>query len=266
MTTVSAYFIALCGNFVLSLGFSLQKKHVSWLSARRRGEKTKNREILGWTLGFILMNLQPIFNYFALEKLAPNIVASIGGSNIIFTIILSYFLLGEKILPRKIPAIGLMAASLAYAGFVGQEASQTFKVESFWIAFFIPSAFAMFVLLANKNLSPRRLGILLGSAAGSLGGFMVLCLEALRISQGSHFLSWILSVYLYVYAFCGISSFMLKQFAFERGEMNSVAPSFYGLMVLYPSMVTYFISGVPLRVPQLFAYAGISISIVLLSM
>lgn len=266
MTIVAAYFTALLGNFLLSLGFSLQKKHVSWLSAKRRGEKIRNGEIIGWTMGFILMNVQPVFNYFALGKLAPNIVASIGGSNIIFTIFFSYFLLGEKIKPSKIPAIGLMAISLAYAGLVGQESSQQFKKEAFWIAFFIPTAFAMLVLLANRKLTAQQLGVFLGSAAGSLGGFMVLCLDALRINHGSDFFSWVFSIYLYVYLFCGASSFMIKQFAFERGKMNSVAPTFYGFMVLYPSIATYFVSKVPLHAPQLFAYAGISMAIILLSL
>lgn len=266
MTTVAAYFTALFGNFLLSLGFSLQKKHVGWLSAKRRGERVRSGEIIGWTLGFILMNVQPIFNYFALGKLAPNIVASIGGSNIIFTIFLSYFLLSEKIKPSKIPAIVLMAISLAYAGLVGQESSQKFTKEAFWIAFFIPTAFAMLVLLGNRKLSAQHLGMFLGSAAGALGGFMVLCLDALRISHGSNFFGWAFSIYLYVYLFCGIASFMIKQFAFERGKMNAVAPTFYGFLVLYPSIATYFVSNVPLHSSQLFAYAGISVSIVLLSL
>jgi len=84
MSTVAAYFTALLGNFLLSLGFSLQKKHVSWLSAKRRGEKVRQGEVIGWTSGFILMNVQPIFNYLALGVLPPNVVAAIGGSNIIF--------------------------------------------------------------------------------------------------------------------------------------------------------------------------------------
>jgi hypothetical protein len=247
------------------LGFSLQKKHVSWLSAKRRGEKVRRSEIIGWTSGFILMNVQPIFNYLALGALAPNIVASISGSNIIFTILLSYFMLGEKIPTGKIPWIVLMAVSLAYAGFVEQESSQHFRVDAFWIAFFIPTAFAMLMLFASRRMSPEQAGISLGSAAGALGGFMVLALEALRLSHGSNFLSWLASAYLYVYIFCGISSFLIKQVAFERGKMTAVAPSFYGLLVLYPSIATYFVSELPLHLPQLFAFGGISLSIVLLS-
>jgi drug/metabolite transporter (DMT)-like permease len=266
MSTVAAYFTALFGNFLLSLGFSLQKRHVGWLSAKRRGEEIRRGEVVGWMCGFILMNVQPIFNYLALGVLAPNIVAAIGGSNIIFTILLSYCLLGEKISPKKIPWIILMAASLAYAGFVEQEASQHFKVEAFWIAFFIPTAFAMLMLFASRHMSPEQVGIFLGSAAGALGGFMVLALEALRVTHGPDVLSWFASAYLYVYIFCGISSFLIKQVAFERGKMTAVAPSFYGFLVLYPSIATYFVSELPLHVPQLFAFAGISLSIALLSL
>jgi len=105
MSTAAAYFTALLGNFLLSLGFSLQKKHVSWLSAKRRGEKVRQGEVIGWTSGFILMNLQPIFNYLALGVLPPNVVAAIGGSNIIFTIVLSYWMLGEK--PHRRKSLGL---------------------------------------------------------------------------------------------------------------------------------------------------------------
>lgn len=266
MTTVAAYFTALFGNFLLSLGFSLQKKHVGWLSATRRHEKVRRGEIIGWTIGFILMNIQPVFNYLALGELAPNIVAAIGGSNIIFTIILSYFMLGEKTSMRKIPWIVLMALSLAYAGFVEQESTQQFKIDAFWIAFFIPTAFAMLMLLVSRHMSPEWVGISLGSAAGALGGFMVLALEALRINIGTDFLNWFLSAYLYVYIFCGISSFLIKQVAFERGKMTAVAPSFYGFLVLYPSISTYFVSELPLHAAQLFAFAGISVSIIMISL
>lgn len=265
MNTITAYFAALFGNFLLSLGFSLQKKHVHWLSAKRRGESIMHGEIIGWVSGFILMNVQPIFNYLALEKLAPNIVAALGGSNIIFTILLSYFMLGEQIPSRKVPFIFLLMASLAYAGLVGQEASQQFNAQAFWVAFFIPTAFAMLVLFASKRMSPERIGLFLGSAAGALGGFMVLALEALRMNYGPSVLNWFLSAYLYVYLFCGITSFLIKQFAFERGKMTAVAPSFYGLLVLYPSIAAYFVSNVPVRVPQLIAFGGISAAIVLIS-
>ena len=153
MNTITAYFAALFGNFLLSLGFSLQKKHVHWLSAKRRGESIRRGEIIGWASGFVLMNVQPIFNYIALETLAQNIVAALGGSNIIFTIVLSYFLLGERMPPRKIPFFVLLMASLVYAGVVGQEASRQFNVQAFWVAFFIPTAFSMLVLFASKRMS-----------------------------------------------------------------------------------------------------------------
>lgn len=265
MNTITAYFAALFGNFLLSLGFSLQKKHVHWLSVKRRGESIRRGEIIGWASGFVLMNVQPIFNYIALETLAPNIVAALGGSNIIFTIVLSYFLLGERMPPRKIPFFVLLMASLVYAGVVGQEASRQFNVQAFWVAFFIPTAFSMLVLFASKRMSEDRIGLFLGSSAGALGGFMVLALEALRINYGSNILSWFVSAYLYVYFFCGIASFFIKQFAFERGKMTAVAPSFYGLLVLYPSIASYFVSNMPVHASQLIAFGGISVAIVLIS-
>ena len=47
--------------------------------------------------------------------------------------------------------------------------------------------------------------------------------------------------------------------------MTAVAPSFYGLLVLYPSIAAYFVSNVPVRVSQLIAFGGISAAIVLIS-
>ncbi|MCX8014197.1 MAG: hypothetical protein N3A02_07905 [Rectinema sp.] len=262
MSTASAYFLALFGNFLLSLGFSLQKKNVAWLSARRRGERRQTREVVGWSFGFLLMNLQPIFNYLALKGLAPNIVAAVSGSNIVFTIILSRILLSEHVPRRKMLWILILAASLAMAGLVGQESSTVFRVDPFWFAFFIPTAFAMLVLLVMRRIGARKIGLFLGSAAGALGGFMVLVLEGLRLTHGSDFLSWIASPYLYVYIFCGVSSFLIKQVAFEKGDMNAVAPSFYGLLVLYPSIAAYFISEVSLQPLQVLAFGGIALSII----
>lgn len=261
MTVLSAYFLALMGNFLLSLGFSLQKKNVAWLSAKKRGKVRQTREVAGWAFGFLLMNLQPVFNYLALKGLAPNIVAAVSGSNIIFTILLSRILLGERIAREKWIWIVLLALSLAMAGLVGQESSSVFNAEAFWIAFFIPTAFAMLVLLGMRRIGARQIGLFLGSAAGALGGFMVLVLEGLRLNHGSDFLSWVASPYLYVYIFCGVSSFLIKQVAFEKGDMNAVAPSFYGLLVLYPSVAAYFVSAVAMHPVQLAAFGGIALSI-----
>jgi len=124
----------------------------------------------------------------------------------------------------------------------------------------------MIVLFVNKRISPKSIGIFLGSAAGALGGFMVLALEALRITYGTSVLSWLISIYLYVYFFCGIASFFIKQFAFERGDMNAVAPAFYGVMVLYPSIAAYFVSNVTVQTSQIISYIGIGVSIALISM
>jgi len=99
--------------------------------------KIRRSEVFGWLTGFILMNIQPVFNYIALEKLTPNIVAALSGSNIIFTIVLSYFLLGEHIKSSKIPWIGLLALSLAYAGLSGHEAVRQFNAEAFWLLPFL---------------------------------------------------------------------------------------------------------------------------------
>lgn len=266
MTPLGAYAAALAGNFLLSLGFTLQKRHVRWLSARKRGEKTRRADVVGWLAGFTLMNIQPIFNYLALAALAPNVVAAVGGSNIVFTILLSRFMLHEHLKTSRIPWVVMMTAGLAWAGFLQQEATGLFNIQAFWTAFFIPTSVALLALLLVSRMGPNMTGVALGSVAGSLGGFMVLVIEALRRTEGTASLEWFLSPYLYVYLFCGIASFMIKQVAFERGNMNAVAPSFYGFLVIYPSIAAYFVSGLAFSLEQAGAFILIAVSIAMLAL
>lgn len=260
-----AFFTALFGNAILSLGFVFQKKYVSWLSARRRGIKAKPREILGWTTGFILMNLQPIFSYIALHGLSPNVVAAATGSNIAFTTLFSYFLLGEKMKPGKLLWVLVLLSAIAIASFTSAEETHKFDPLAFYLVFALPAFLALVIVYGLRRIPKRVIGVSLGAIAGSLAGFMVLALQALRLEEGHSLVEWALSPYLYIYLFCGISSFALKQVAFEKGYMNSVAPSFYGMMVLWPSATAYLIFLTPIVPAQTLSFFLIVLSVGILA-
>jgi drug/metabolite transporter (DMT)-like permease len=265
MSSVLAFFTALFGNAILSLGFVLQKKYVNWLSAKRNGVKAKPIEIIGWTSGFILMNIQPIFNYLALHGLSTNVVAATAGSNIAFTTLFSFLLLGEKMRPSKLPWVIVLLCAIGIAGFTSVEESHKFDRLIFYLAFAAPAFLAIVIIINLKRIPKKLIGLSLGAIAGALGGFMVLALQALRHKEGQAFSAWIFSPYLYLYIICGISSFSLKQVAFEKGHMNSVAPSFYGMMVLWPSAAAYLIFLTPIVPAQTISFFMIVLSVSILT-
>jgi len=256
--------LALCGNFILSLGLTLEKKHVGWIHSKRQRLRMQPEEIAWWGAGFFLTNIQPVFNYFALGKLSANVVAALCGSNVAFTMLLSSWLLKERITRQKIRWIALLTASLAAVGVTQQPSEAVFHAVAFWIAFFLPALFTLGALFSLDKKWHIPEGLLLGISAGSFAGFMVLAMAALKMTEGAFSLHWLASPYFYVYFFCGIASFLVSQFAFRRGKMNTFAPSYYGLAVLYPAIAAYFVSGIAVVPFQLVGFAGIAVSIVFL--
>ena len=264
MTSFIGYLLALCGNFILSLGLTLEKKHVGWIHSKQHGPRRQPEEIAWWGAGFLLTNIQPIFNYFALETLSANVVAALCGSNVAFTMLLSSWLLQEHIDRQKIRWIALMTASLATVGLTQQPSVAVFHALSFWVTFSLPALFALGTFFSLQRKWHISEGLLLGISAGSFSGFMVLAMAALKLTEAAFSLHWLLSPYFYIYFFCGIASLFISQFAFRRGKMSAFAPSYYGVAVLYPSIAAYFVSGIAVVPFQLVGLAGIVVSIVFL--
>jgi len=241
MTEYVAALIALAGNACLSLGMVLQKKNVGWFGFKGRKDRRHRAAKYGWILGFTLMNAHPIFNYFALLGLPPNVVAAMVGTNVAFTSILAAVLLGERLPPRRIGAIVVIFGAVATLGLRGGSARPAAVVDN-WLYFFggFPLAIAAFCALFRRSLKGPVFPTLVAAVAGSLGGYMVLVLKALQITRTSP-IGWFATPYIYLYIVAGISAFSLIQLAFKSGDVSAVSPADYGMQVLWPAISSYFV-------------------------
>jgi drug/metabolite transporter (DMT)-like permease len=261
-----AALIALLGNFLLSLGMVLQKRNVAWIGAADKKVSAYRRARSGWILGFVLMNLSPVFNYFALTGLPANVVSALIGANVAFTAILAAFFLKERLGKRRLAFILLLFAALMVAGLSGGSGSgEEFKSREFFVFFALPLVAAGLVLALRPKKKGKGLAVLIAAVSGALGGYMVLAMRAVQLASGAHFLAWFTSPYLYVYVAGGIASFGLVQFAYKDGEMQSVSPAYYGMQVLWPAIASYAVLGLPFDPIQASAFVGIAFCIVMIA-
>lgn len=266
MNVVIAALIALAGNFLLSLGMVLQKRNVAWIGATEKRTPSYRAARSGWIVGFVLMNLAPIFNYFALMGLSANVVSALIGANVAFTALLAAVFLKEGLGRRRLAFIALLFAALMVAGLRGGSGSdESFSAKDFFVFFALPLAAAGLVLALRAKKKGRGLAVLIAAVSGALGGYMVLALRAVQLASGGNLLAWFTAPYLYVYIVSGIASFSLVQFAYKDGEMQSVSPAYYGMQVLWPAVASYAVLGLPFDPVQASAFAGIAFCILMIA-
>lgn len=257
--------IALAGNACLSLGMVLQKKHVGWIEARK-SKKAHGRDLSLWMLGFILMNLQPIFIYVSLFGLSPNVAASAAGSSVAFTALFSAPILGEKLTVSRIVWTIALFGAIALSGLAGASGSQGatapgFSAPAIIAAFIIPFSVALVLAGAGGRPGFRKFFALgMGATAGALGGFMVLAMRVVQSGPGS-LAAWLLAPWLWLYIAAGVGAFALSQKAYAAGSLAQVAPAFYGMQVLWPALASYAAFGTPFIPLQALSFAAIALAV-----
>ena len=276
----AAVAIAVTGNFVLSLGMALQKRHVGWIgrSPRKPGgawpglERRRDgrffRDLSLWFLGFMLVNIVPAFQYFALMGLSTNIVGAAVGTSIAFTAVLAKLFLKENIGKRRLGWTVLLFAAMTAAGFLGEGGSS--KAEGLWpaalVAFLgIPLVAGAVLFAFRGRLKGPRLAATLAAVSGCLGGFMVFPLRALQVASGPGIAGALASPYLYAFLAAGFTSLVLIQAAYKDGEMAAVAPAFYGMQVLWPALGSHFVFGAKFIPVQTASFALVAVCVAVIA-
>jgi len=165
MSPLPAIIIGLSGNFLLSLGMVLQKRHVAWMGYKGRRDAAFRRDLLGWLLGFILMNVAPVTNYFALLGLAANVVSALIGADVAFTALLVAFFLKERLGGAEIAWTAVLFVALGLAGFRGGSPSPGFSVSPYLLFYVLPVAVGLVALLSRWRLAARDKAATAGGAA-----------------------------------------------------------------------------------------------------
>jgi drug/metabolite transporter (DMT)-like permease len=280
----AAALIAVSGNFLLSLGMALQKRHVGWIGHAPRsapwrregfppeGERRRDgrfyRDFAAWFLGFMLVNVVPVFNSFALTGLKTNVVAAAVGTSVAFTAILSKFLLKERLGKRRLAWTVLLFAAIAAAGFLGEggaSGAEDLSQAALYVFLGVPLAAGIALFAARGRLKGPRLAATLAAVSGSLGGFMLFPLRALQVDALPGLAGWLASPYLYAFLAAGFSSFVLIQAAYKDGEMSAVAPAFYGMQVLWPAVGSHLVFGAKFFPAQTAAFALVALCVAVIA-
>lgn len=272
--------IAITGNFVLSLGMAIQKRYVGWIGHRpgkvpwrpadfpsereRRREGRFYRDFASWFLGFMLVNIVPAFQYFALMGLSTNVVGAAAGTSVAFAAILSKLFLKERLGSKRLAWTALLFAAIAAAGFLGEggsSAAEDLSPAALYIFLGIPLAVGAALLAMRKRLKGPRLAAAIAAVSGCMGGFMVFPLRALQFATVPGIAGWLASPYLYAFLVAGFSGVILTQMAYKDGEMSAVAPAYYGMQVLWPALASYFVFGAKFLPIQTAAFALVGLCV-----
>jgi drug/metabolite transporter (DMT)-like permease len=264
--------IAVSGNFVLSFGMSLQKRHIAWIGRspghppwRGHWDASFYRDFSLWFLGFTLMNVVSVFTFFALMGLSTNVVSAITGTSVAFTAILAKLMLKERLGGRRLAWTIALFAAIAVAGFLGEGGSsgaERFSPPALYAFFCAPFAVGclLFALRRGRFKGPR-LAAAIAAASGAVGGFMLFPMRAIQVAAAPGIWGALASPYLYAYLAAGAWSFILIQAAYKDGEMAAVAPALYGMQVLWPAIGSHYVFGAPFRPAQSAAFVGVALCV-----
>jgi drug/metabolite transporter (DMT)-like permease len=280
MSPLLAAGIAVCGNFLLSLGMALQKRHVGWIGSSPRrppgtpppglpqGDRRRKgrfyRDFGVWFLGFMIVNVTPIFPYFALLGLSTNVVGAAAGTSVAFTALLARLMLKERLGARRLAWTIALFAAMAVAGLFGEGGSSEavgLSPETLFLFLGLPVVAGAILFALRFRYKGPRLAAALAAISGCLGGFIVFPIRAFQVSAWSGIEGILASPYPYAFLIAGFVSFVLIQTAYKDGEMASVAPAFYGMQVLWPALGSYFVFGAAFLPIQAAAFAVVALCV-----
>jgi drug/metabolite transporter (DMT)-like permease len=262
VTAFWAIVLALASNVVLSLGMLLQKKYVAVFGTKDRRSAAFRRDLLGWILGFLLMNLAPIPRFFALQGLPINVVNAFVGSNVAFTAIMAVFILKERMTRPQILWSAFLLAALALAAARGGSPESALDRPSLIFFFALPLVLGALCMLLRRRKPSRELAILFAVSSGAFGGYMNLPMKAVQ-SGGLDIATLVFFVGLYIVA--GALSFVLIQFAYKDGEMSAVSPAMYGLQVLWPALASFWVFRSLFDPVQVLALVAIALGVLMIA-
>jgi drug/metabolite transporter (DMT)-like permease len=273
-TPAVAAAVILIGNFILSLGMTMQKLHIGWMD--RLGDSSRGgrfrlprgggfyRDFWFWFLGLCLMNVVPAFQYFALLGLAANIVGAAAGASVAFTAVLSKLILKESMGRRRLVWTVLLFVGIAAAGFLGDSGSSkaaSFSPAALYVFLVIPLAAGLALVALRGRFKGPGMAAAMAAVAGCFGGFMVFPMRAFQLTAGAGLAGTFASPYLYVWILAGFASFALTQLAYKGGEMSTVAPALYGMQVLWPALGSYAVFGGVFFPAQALAFAFVALCV-----
>jgi len=256
MYYIFSILLALLGFTLLSTGNVLTKAGSLWIKWQGRRDGEFRRYLAIWLTGLVLCNLSLIPNGMASKILPPHIVSAISGWEIIVMIVLSHFLLKEKIFTSDLIYSIIIVSCIFALSIVGRPVPvEHIDKTAFYILLSIPFLLVIHVLFKGIGVKPKT--ILLSIFAGCLGGFSLVIMNVVVKEYGYNIGNYFSTPYPYLFAFSATAAFIAVQLAMRWGDMMLVGPLLNSFIIIYPVICSYFVFNSKLGIIQIIIIAAI---------
>jgi len=242
MISWRSLFFTVLAYSLISIGFVLMKRGISWINYKGEKNRIYYKNLLTWVLGFLILNSSIVPNAIALNELEPHIVSAFAGWGVIVLVFLSNIVLKEKIYKSDFIYTLVIFISILMLNIFEQKKDQTFVQIPYFISVSV-FPFFMLVLTFFKKVSRRLKTILFASISGISTGMIIVSIKALVTFSGFHVKLYFSSPYFYVYLFFSLAAFITLQISYKLGHMMLVGPVQYSAAIIYPALCTYLVFG-----------------------
>jgi multidrug transporter EmrE-like cation transporter len=238
MTSLFSILLTILAYTLLSIGFVLMKKGISWIGYKGKKDKLYYQNLFIWILGFIIMNSNIVPNTIALKFLEPHIVSAFAGWGIIMLVFFSHVILKERLFKPDFIYTAVIFISIIFLNLLEQKKDQI-VVKLPWLIFLSLIPLCLMAPAFLKHISKRLKTILFAAISGISTGMIIVTIKVLVIDSGFNVRSYFSSPYLYIYLFFSVAAFITLQISYKLGHMMLVGPVQYSAAIIYPVLCSY---------------------------
>ena len=254
--TALAIIFAILSYSMLNIGFALQKKAAATLPKIEDQSTWHNLKNFltnkTWLFGFLLINVQWVFFFFALEWGSLSLVIPMAGVGLIVLVIFSYFYLKEPITKPEIIAILGIISGVIILGVTSSESEPTYSLIEMNDFLKLPAAIIFIIVFTVLMIGLVLFsvikqipitGALFGLASGVASGLGVIFTKAVTGGfDSSNFWAtfvdalknWIWWIYLALLLAFNIASTIFLQFGYQKSRAVIVSPLFSMASLVVP--------------------------------
>ena len=234
---------ALLAHGSLGAGNVLMKKGIDWIGWKGKKSRLYFTQLLIWCLGFVIMNSSGLFTALAVKRLPPHLISAFAGFGILLMILLSHWILRERLFISDLPGALLIVVSMTVLSRYPSENPAVWNQP--------PTEFLFAVLLFPLLCFVLGTILNVGKAAffavssGSSSAVLIILLKILVARYDYRISLYFSSPILYFYVFFALLALISLQLALKKGAVMSVGPLQYSCLVLYPVLASALL-GIPL--------------------
>ncbi len=245
---------ALLAVIMIGTGMVFQKYSISTLGNLDKKSVKFYLRISIWILGFILVNMSIVANYFALKYISPSIVSSFYGVTLIVVLFEVNLFFRVKIDFIDYFVSFVLLVSIALLKDIAHDLNSLNykKWFMFFYALFPFILFSITLSCKSNSLIKKYFIFLLAFVAGFSGGIIFPLMKICQINNGEFSILYFHDLYFYLYLLNSLISFLALQIAYKFGNIVYISPIQFSSAVIFPALISYHVFFIELGVYELF--------------